>query len=507
MQSLVQRQFRSVVPGIVLTLLTVGIVVDLLVAKKLEKEFDALLIAKSSGLIALTETSDEGFEVEHYEVTLPNYTDIENADYFEFRNDAGETIEKSLSLNDDAFLVDLHAEQSAKFLNVVLPDGRDGRVIRTRFLPRVDFDPIAADSGSIELAAKILEFPGSSIDANTIAAISGLEALERAENFRRIPLTLQLASSRENLDSLIRSIHFLFIAAGLFTTGLILIVLSRGTNRAMLPLKELGDQVADIDELRLDKQLALHEPVAELSLLTDRFNFLLSRLQYAFAQEKRFTGDMAHELRTPVSEIRSLLDVHKQWPDDPELQKTFIEDVDTATSRMQRIIGNLLALARAQTQSAGLRVNDNLGQVVRHRANALIEQAVERKITFNLDLPTAPISAAGCDQWTQIIDNLLGNAVAHGTYGSVVDVRLSRAVELENRCVLEVSNDTGDLEEQDLPVMFERMWQKDPSRTSDQHGGLGLALVLAYAEQIDASLESDLIDGRLTLRILFTCLA
>ena len=80
--------------------------------------------------------------------------------------------------------------------------------------------------------------------------------------------------------------------------------------------------------------------------MVDQLNELLARLETAFRRERQLTSDIAHELKTPIAELRNLCEVGARWPDDPVTARKFFEDAWTIALQMERVVVHLLALAR-----------------------------------------------------------------------------------------------------------------------------------------------------------------
>ncbi len=114
-------------------------------------------------------------------------------------------------------------------------------------------------------------------------------------------------------------------------------------------------------------------------------------------------------------------------------------------------------------------------------------------------LPSEPTLVIGNDTWPLLLENLISNAATYSTPSSIVDISMSRD-ELAGEIKLAVSNDAFDIEQNDLPQLFDRLWRKDQSRTSGYHSGLGLSLVKMYAAKVGAIVSAELKSpGRLSL--------
>ncbi len=500
MKDFAQSLFRSVVPTILLVLLTGGVVLDVLITEGLEEDFDELLIAKSLGLIALAEDGDDGVEMENYEVTLPSYALAENGEFFQLVADSGEVLISSASLSHWADsrhpMPGLDERDSQELLSLTLPDGRPGRLLRKRFVPRLDYDKDGKFGFPLELDARFLDFPGQR-GATIIeqVTVSGMPTF----SVERQALTLQLAIGRASLDSLLYQVHSVLILTGLSIMALIVLLARRGIIKAVQPLKAMASELHAIDEQSLDERLRTDTKVSELHDLAQSVNVLLGRVDLAFERERRFSGDVAHELRTPLTELRTLLDVADRWPDDPAIKHTFNIDVRDVTDRMQRIVETLLQLSRSEQGSDLLVPCPNLNELVRQNTGRYEQAASNRNLTIRSQLDDTPIVCNGVDQWQSISSNLIENAIEYATEGTTVDILLTHTS--GGQFQFSVANDTANLAEPDLETMFQRLWRKDDARTSGLHSGLGLALVRSCGNQVGADVVASLVHGRLTITV------
>src|SRR5262249_15739249 len=128
------------------------------------------------------------------------------------------------------------------------------------------------------------------------------------------PVVLMVGMDRSSLDATLRIIGLgLLVAAALVTGGAVVAVRS-SIATALAPLDALSSRVGQIGEDSLSTRLQEPDLPAELLPIQSRLNALLARLDEAFAREQRFTAAAAHELRTPVAELRSLLEVALDRP-------------------------------------------------------------------------------------------------------------------------------------------------------------------------------------------------
>jgi signal transduction histidine kinase len=492
MHTFSQHLFRSVIPGILFILLTVGVLLDVLIAERLEEEFDQLLVSKSQGLLALSEFEEAGFTIEQYEHALPQFAADQNGEYFQFLNDEGVAVLSSLSMPSMQNLVSLSTRPSRSYLDIELPDGRQGRVLRTRFLPRVDIDDGVGPGEDLELDSVMLGRLGTpTSDTVTQVILSDVTLI-------RSPLTLNLAISREPLDSLIMQVHLLLVMTGLFTMAMITWLTRRQIRKTVKPLEAITQQVRSLKPNQLNQRIAINDPIIELDLMVQQMNALLGRVEQAFDRERRFSGDVAHELRTPLTELRTLVEVRQRWPEDPALAKEFTADVGQATRRMQRTVESLLALSRSEGNATTVQPFDGLPEFVNQAVESLRERAATFDISLLVAIDAPSVIVQGRDEWPLIVCNLLDNAIDHSERGSTVFIALQVDKD-RHELQLTVTNTVAELDEQDLPHLFERLWRKDASRTSALHSGLGLALVKACSERVGASINCQLVGKELSM--------
>ena len=229
---------------------------------------------------------------------------------------------------------------------------------------------------------------------------------------------------------------------------------------------------------------------AELRPIAERLNDLLARLDEAFQRERRVTADIAHELRTPIAELRALAEVGLKWPEEAAFQDAF-----QIAQRMETLVTGLLALARHESgkQPVGrepvalANLVDKVWQPIAERARG---RQLDVAIEVTGDWQTDPILLR------LIVGNLLANAVEYAPNRGKIRV-------VGNDSLLEISNSTDDLTREDLPHLFERFWRKDVSRTDAGHSGLGLTLARAATAALGLELTAEMPEAgmlRLSLR-------
>jgi len=213
----------------------------------------------------------------------------------------------------------------------------------------------------------------------------------------------------------------------------------------------------------------------ELGVLARAFNHMSEALERAERRRLEAIGDLAHELRTPLSSIKSLMEglVDGVLAAEPA---TFLS-VQREVARLQRLVHNLEELARVEAgQSLLERRPVNLSELLRAAANRLQPQFEDKDIRLHVDVPQGlPHVQADAGRLLQVLLNLLGNALRYTPSGGQVTVCACREAQ---QMVLAV-HDTGiGIAAEHLPYLCERFYRVDKSRTSAS-GGSGIGLTIA----------------------------
>ena len=216
-----------------------------------------------------------------------------------------------------------------------------------------------------------------------------------------------------------------------------------------------------------------------------------------------FVGNVSHELRTPLTAMKVMLDTVMVSDDDAEARALFLPQVAAELERMIRLVEDLLELARSESGTIRLRRERfDLGDVATATVNTFARRADEGDVELDLDAPEAVHVDGDRGRITQIVVNLLDNALRHTPRGGriVVEVRRDGPAAL-----LAVRDNGTGIPFADLPRVFERFYVVDRSR-SREHGGTGLGLAIAkhLAEVHGGSLTAASVYGHgstFTLRV------
>ncbi len=303
------------------------------------------------------------------------------------------------------------------------------------------------------------------------------------------PLILVVGADLEELDEELGTIvaGILLAAAALlaFTVGIVAWALRRG----LRPLATLAAEAARIEADSLDRRFPVAPMPAELQPIAARLNDLLARLQKSFARERRISADLAHELRTPLAELRLAAETALKWPESrtPETDR----DVVAIAAHLESLTARMLELARSEDgRLAPVAETVELPALIERAWRAFAPRAVERRLETRFEL--APVSATTDPVLLRsIVANLMDNAVVYTPAGGTVVVGCQ--AEPPGGVCITVANTTAGLDPADVAQFFERFWRKEAARTTSGHFGLGLALCRGFAGamgwQISAAMD------------------
>jgi len=242
--------------------------------------------------------------------------------------------------------------------------------------------------------------------------------------------------------------------------ALVMVVLT--VRRGLRPLRHTSALAARIGPERTDIRLPEAELPSELVPLVASFNEALDRLDAAFAQQRRFTAEAAHQLRTPLAILTAKLD---SLECDGEIA-ALREDA----ARMNRLVDQLLRVARLEAHPPDVSEPVDLAARARAAVSALAPLAVQRGRELSLAGAAGPVPIAGsASAIDDALRNVIENALAHTPEGTEVTVSVDGAGRVS------VADQGPGIAAQDRPHLFERFWRGRDA--SDTGAGLGLAIV------------------------------
>jgi heavy metal sensor kinase len=304
------------------------------------------------------------------------------------------------------------------------------------------------------------------------------------------PYTVQVAAAMYEAYESVERFGLILILA----TPLVLLLASAGgywlSTRALEPVDAISRAAQKISIENLSERLDVPNTGDQLQRLSETLNAMLARLASSVRRMKQFTADASHELRAPVSLIRTTAEVAVQRRDRPAAEYLqALDEVLEESERTSQVVDSLMLLARADS---GREVVDwapaDMESIVHGAAEQGEKLARNRGVKFSSRLTQTPLELqADAEALRRALLILIDNAVKYTPAGGEVNVEL----DAQNGFAVVSVADTGiGISEDDMPHIFDRFWRADKAR-SREHGGAGLGLSIAkwIVEEHGGSIE------------------
>ncbi len=290
-------------------------------------------------------------------------------------------------------------------------------------------------------------------------------------------LTLVLALDTAHHEQFLhhfRMTLWLFIACAVILMGLLGWVSAR---RGLAPLRAMRERAATVTAHSLDRRLSVQAVPPELAELALTLNEMLERLEDAFKRLSDFSADLAHELRTPVSNLMMQTQVALSLPRDADSYRAILESNSEEYERLARMISDMLLLAKAEN-----------GLVLVHEEVVELAHEVRQLFDFyelsadekHIGLQVRGEGALRGDRLMlrRALGNLISNALRHTPAGGAIRVEIDQdGAQLR----IQVQNTGEPIAAAHLARFFERFYRADPARQRDAGEGTGLGLSITQA--------------------------
>lgn len=256
--------------------------------------------------------------------------------------------------------------------------------------------------------------------------------------------------------------------------------------QAHSPLHELSSRIRSITSDKLDERLDETGVPSELDELVTSFNAMIKRIEGVFEKLSNFSADIAHELRTPITNLITQTQVSlgkaRSIDEYRELLYSNLEEYE----RLARTVSDMLYLARTENglitpKFEALDVNFKISQLLEF----FEPLADEKQLRFNVEGHCSLVNGDS-EILGRAISNIISNAIHHSVPNSVITVSLR---DEGQNAVIEVANTGKTISADDLPNIFERFYQVDKSR-KDSGVGLGLAIVKSSIELLNGTVSA-----------------
>ena len=457
-------RFRTtllVIAAIVLVLGTATLVIDIRVDNEVAQRADTNLLERAQALADIYTTQSQVSSQALPSYWIPSFLADDGTVYFHI--DCGG--QRVVSSSQAAALAwpALQPDQTMAFVDMADRQGTDLRAIALRF------------SGNANVPRGV-----GDANADVAGAVSAPECL------------LGLAVDRSEVVDFQQSmdrIEFGCVVLGFLVVAVLTPLL---VTRSLRPLSGLARAMENIGPDTPSTRLASTR-IRELAPLIARFNEVLSRMEEGLLRERQFASSAAHELRTPLAELRTAIEVELRYPSGRDVRE-LLADIGEIGQNMERMVTSLLLLTRVEAGIEHLALQ-------RVDVSALTQTLIERyrlRLQENALTLAAQIDAhvtwmADPTLLDVVLGNLLGNAFAYAPSGSTIELHCTA----NGWCL---SNPAPDLTAEDIARMQQRFWRK--GKEAGVHTGLGLSLAASAARAQSLRMELLLRDGNLIARVL-----
>jgi heavy metal sensor kinase len=249
------------------------------------------------------------------------------------------------------------------------------------------------------------------------------------------------------------------------------------SRRALAPVDALTQAARNISGVNLSSRLKRLDTGDELQRLSDTLNEMLSRIEASFLRVSQFTADASHELRTPISLIRTEAEIALRKSRDIVQYQDSLRHILSEAERTSSLIEQLLSLARADAGREALNISRvNFAEIVRNVAEDWQSTMTNRGLQFKASVAQENLFVAGdVTAIARLLNILLDNATKYTPSPGDVELTLEGK---DQKAVLTVCDTGIGISEEDQPRVFERFYRADKARNREL-GGAGLGLSIA----------------------------
>jgi signal transduction histidine kinase len=468
MTSIRGRLFVTLLSGLVVVLTAGGAAVYWLAEANLIRQFDAGLEARARVLASLVSAESGSIVLD----LADGPTETIRGCFFEYRTLSGEVLRRSDNLAGASLPRHGSFYEAIVFTDIELPHGTDGRAAWLAFEPLVDEEDEEdeEDDGVVAL---------SSGDPPELVVVAALDRgpIDRA------------------MGTLLGALIIVGCVVGL-TIGVMVTV---GVRWGLAPLDRLRGQIEGVDGRSISRRFEDDGAPCELTPIYRELNRMLDRVEGALERERSFADAAAHELRTPLAELRTTAEVAVRWPDTDRASAT-LRELLSIGREMEHLVESLLLISRGNANALNGATDEiSVASIVHGCLQRTAGSIRQKRLKLTVDLDSNGSLPAPQDAVEIIIRNLIDNAVQYTPSDGTITISGNGAA--DGSPALTVANAPVCLDEYDVPRLFEPFWRMQGSRSDREHAGLGLAVVDQVARAIGLNVDAELEGDRLQIRV------
>ena len=460
MKSTFSRTLSAVAVALLLALLLIGIFFQLLVRDYLTESAEESLRADGEVLVRLIQAAyaDELITGEDFNVALTVGSSVSGA---------------------DAVICDA---KGTLLMCARSPLGceHQGMTVGKDYLEQVFQSGYVSDTGIVE---------GLYSDVRYVVAMPVADP----ETGTRLGIVI-MSTPTASTQAVLQRISEIFVFVSILVVLLAVCLMTIFVRQQSIPLRDMAKAAKAFGHgeltARVDTEGNYTQEIEELALA---FNNMASSLQKSEYQRQEFVANVSHELKTPMTTISGYVDGILDGTIPPEKSRQYLQVVSDETKRLNRLVRSMLDISRLQDQMGvpeeqKLRfdVEETLGQVL----ISFEQKIMNKKLDIQVDMPEHPVCTfANKDYITQVIYNLLDNAIKFSPEGAVLELKVHEG---NKKSYVSVSNEGQTIPPEELPLVFDRFHKIDKSRTENRDSwGLGLyivkTIVCAHGENISVT--------------------
>ena len=328
------------------------------------------------------------------------------------------------------------------------------------------------------------------------ARLSSLAFAPPREDAEMEPVRIQLVVGRDlvELEKTLDKVRWMLGKTGAGLVGAMLLAARGIIRRGVRPVNVLAEQIGEMPLDDGSRRFGLPGAPDELQPVVGRLNALMDRVGAAIEHERQFASHAAHELRNPLAAIRSSIEVSLSRTRKAEEYEATLESIWQSQQGMQRMVDNLLLLARLESghHRAEFPAQPvSLARLLKRAWGGCLDVADQKglRVSWQVDEGGGDVMLVPT-LFENVVRNFLENAAAYTPAGG--DVRIAAGI-AGGVCVLEVTNTNPGVSEAQLGESFSPFWRADPNASGHRgNAGIGLALCRRIAETLGGRVEAGL---------------
>jgi signal transduction histidine kinase len=438
--------------------------------------------------------------------------------------ESGEEISRASALAKEVSFADFGVKPGDPIQSIRLPDGRPFRLLAitsesfSRMWPRSRDGREGRESRESREGRDAATRDGATRDESP----STENAPAERPPDRRAAVTW-IAVDASDVSSEVSRLVWILVAVWVGATSLAWLAAVMLSRTVLAPVASLSRTIAGLSPTNLSSRVPMEEVPLELSTVVTRLNALLEKLEAAFQRERATIGNMAHELRNPLSALRTTLEFGLYQGLSPQQRKTLESSLALAV-RMQSLVNGLLTLTRIEAgQEVLARAEVDVVRILRDAWSTVEARAAERGFTASWRVPDELHLVTSPTHVELVAANLLDNAVSHGAAPGAIEIELAAAgsasgaatggmvrLRVTNACAADPDGarpreNVGSRREGG--DFFQPFWRSDPARSSARHSGLGLALCDRIVRLLGGTMDAQHHDARFVVTVTFPATA